>query len=84
MISDEIKELNHYLRLSSYRDGDYLLEEEYQELEDILKRNPDARFLEDVRYEYLTCRISREEYDQICDDRVSKLSLRQGKHRCDE
>ena len=80
MLSKEIKELNQYLRLSSYRDGEYILHEEYQELMDIISRNPIARELENIRYQYLVGKMTKEEYDQTCIERVNQLTLKQKNH----
>ena len=80
MLSKEIKELNQYLRLSSYRDGEYILHEEYQELMDIISRNPIARELENIRYQYLVGKMTKEEYDQACMGRVNQLTLKQKNH----
>ena len=84
MISDEIRELNRYMRLSSFRDDEYFLQDEYEELEDIIERNNTAKYLEEVRYQYLTGQITKEEYDDTCDRSFNKLRLRQGRHRSDE
>ena len=73
MSKEAIDELNRYLILCSYRDGEYFLQEEYDELEAIIKRNPIARELEEERYRYLTNQITKEEYDNICMDAVRKL-----------
>ncbi len=63
----ERKELLDYFRLSRYRDGDYMLLEEYDELEDIIKRNNTAKELEEYRYKYITGKINEEEYNEKCD-----------------
>ena len=73
---DKLSELYRYLVLSSYRDGDYFLLEEYEELEDIIKRNDIARYLEDVRYQYLKGLISEEEYNDTCMGEINKLKLK--------
>ena len=73
MSKEAIDELNRYLILCSYRDGEYFLQEEYDELENIIKRNPIARELEEERYRYLTNEITKEEYDNICMEAVRKL-----------
>ena len=46
-MNEELKELYRYLRLSDYR-NDYILEDEYEELEDIIKRNTYAKYLERI------------------------------------
>ena len=76
MINEEVSELYRYLRLSSYRDGEYILPDEYEELEEIIGRNKIARYLERVRYNYLIGKISQEEYDDKCMEEIKKLELR--------
>ena len=73
---NELSELITYLRLSSYRDGDYILLEEYDELMDIIKRNKMAQYLEEVRNNYLNNSISEEEYNQACTDCINELKLK--------
>ncbi len=73
-------ELLRYFILASYRDGEYILLEEYDELQDIIKRNPIARKIEEVRYKWLTGEISDEEYtkayfDLIGEDKENELKL---------
>lgn len=75
MSEEEIKEMYNYFRLSSYRDGEYFLLEEYLELEEIIRKNDTARYLEDERYKYLRGIITEEEYNNICLDCFNKLRL---------
>ncbi len=75
MDDNELKEISRYFILCTYRDGDYMLLDEYEELEDIIKRNKTAQHLEDIRYMYLRNYISQEEYDNICNGYYKKLGL---------
>ncbi len=75
-MDEEIKELYEYFRLSSYRDSEYFLLDEYDELERIIKKNKTAQYLEKIRYQYLKKIISEEEYDDICNDCLNKLILK--------
>lgn len=75
-MDEEIKELYEYFRLSSYRDSEYFLLDEYDELERIIKKNKTAQYLEKIRYQYLKNAISEEEYDDICNDCLNKLILK--------
>lgn len=75
-MDEEIKELYEYFRLSSYRDSEYFLLDEYDELERIIKKNKTAQYLEKIRYQYLKKIISEEEYNDICNDCLNKLVLK--------
>ena len=75
MNEQERKELLRYFTLCSYRDGEYILLEEYEELESIIKNNKIARYLEDVRFKYLTRQINEEEYNSINNNYFNKLIL---------
>ena len=75
-MDNEVNELYRYLILSSYRDGDYILLDEYDELNEIIRRNDDAKYLEEVRYDYLRGIISEEEYNNICFNYVNELKLK--------
>jgi hypothetical protein len=76
MSDNKINELLNYFRLCSYRDGEYFLEDEYYELEGIIKRNEVAKYLEEIRYKYLTNQMTEEEYNNICNDYYNKLILK--------
>ncbi len=67
MNKEEKEELLRYFKLSDYREGDYFLQEEYEELEDIIKRNSIAKELEDARYKYILGIISEKEYNELYD-----------------
>ena len=75
-MDNEVNELYRYLILSSYRDGDYILLDEYDELNEIIRRNDDVKYLEEVRYDYLRGIISEEEYNNICFNYVNELKLK--------
>ena len=64
-ISEEYKDLNRYFILDRFRDGEYMLEEEYHELQVILKRCQKARELDHARYLMIDGQISEEEYDKL-------------------
>ena len=74
MNSKELNELNRYFILSDYRDGDYFLLDEYNELNDIIKRNKIANHFENLRYKYLKGIIKEEEYNNICKKYIIKLT----------
>lgn len=77
-------ELLRYFILAGYRDGEYILLEEYEELQEIIKNNSIARQIEEIRYKWLTGEISDEEYKKIYfdlmnQDREKELKLIQSK-----
>ncbi len=77
-------ELLRYFILAGYRDGEYILLEEYEELQEIIKKNSIARQIEEIRYKWLTGKISDEEYKKIYfdlmnQDREKELKLIQSK-----
>ncbi|MBQ6285545.1 MAG: hypothetical protein IJK67_04475 [Bacilli bacterium] len=77
-------ELLRYFILAGYRDGEYILLEEYEELQEIIKKNSIARQIEEIRYKWLTGEISDEEYTKIYfdlmnQDREKELKLIQSK-----
>lgn len=77
-------ELLRYFILAGYRDGEYILLEEYEELQEIIKKNSIARQIEEIRYKWLTGEISDEEYKKIYfdlmnQDREKELKLIQSK-----
>ncbi len=76
MNEKERKELIRYFVLCTYRDSDIFLLDEYEELEQIIKNNKVAQYLEDVRYQYLKNKITKEEYNNIRDDYYCKLVLK--------
>ena len=43
MTLEDAKDVLDYFKLDGYRDGEYFLEEEYYQLEEILKRNEYAK-----------------------------------------
>lgn len=65
MSKEEKEELLRYFKLSDYREGEYFLQEEYEELEDIIKRNSVAKELEDARYKYILGIINEKEYNEL-------------------
>ena len=73
-MNKDIIEIYTYFRLSSYRDSDYILPEEYEELEELIKRNDNIKYLEDLRYEYIKGIINEVEYNNKCDNLIYKLS----------
>lgn len=77
MENDELSEILTYFRLCSYRDGEYILLEEYEELQGIIKRNKTAHYLEEVRYEYLRGIITEEEYNEICINCLNNIKAKE-------
>ncbi len=65
MSKEEKEELLRYFKLSDYREGEYFLQEEYEELEDIIKRNSVAKELEDARYKCILGIINEKEYNEL-------------------
>ncbi len=65
MTEEEIKDLSKYFRLSMYRDEGDILLEEFEELNDIIKRSPYARFQEEARFKWLKGTLTDEEYKNI-------------------
>jgi hypothetical protein len=65
MDDKEISDLSRYFVLAIYRDEGSLLLEEYEELNDILKRNNAAKKVDDALYNYYIGKISYEEYIKI-------------------
>ena len=53
MDEKEISDLSQYFRLTRFRDEGDLFLEEYQELEDIIRRNPMAQLMEEDHFQYL-------------------------------
>ena len=76
MTEEERKELLEYFRLCSYRDGEYFLLQEYEKLNEIIKNNKTAKYLEVVRTKYLKKLITEEEYNNINNEYFNKLILR--------
>lgn len=74
MNTKELEDLSRYFRLSDYRDGEYFLLEEYEELEEIVKRNPIAKELEEARYKCIKGKISEEEYKELCNNYFSLIN----------
>ena len=73
MTKEEAKDVFNYFRLDAYRDGDYFLEEEYYELEDILKRSTIAQELDNARYLAIIGKISEEEYQELSWKRYDEM-----------
>ena len=67
MYKDYYKDLSRYFRLAIYRDEGSLLPEEYEELNEILKRNNASREIDDAYYNYLMGKITEEDYKKIHD-----------------
>lgn len=65
MTEENRRDLLRYFVLSDYRDGDYFLIEEYEELENIIKRNAKAKELEEARYKCILKKIGEEEYNEL-------------------
>ena len=65
MNENELEELSRYFRLSDYRDGEYILPDEYEELMDIIRKNKYAKILDDARYDYIRGKITEEEYNEL-------------------
>ena len=65
MTKEEINDLSTYFKLAIYRDEGNLLLEEYEELNDIIKRNKYAKLQEEARYKWITGKISDEVYQTI-------------------
>lgn len=74
-ISEEYKDLNRYFILDRYREGEYMLEEEYHELQDILKRCEKAKELDRTRYLMIIGKISEKEYNELFDKYYSETDL---------
>lgn len=73
MTEDEKKDLSRYMILAMYRDEGSILLDEYEELNDILKRNEMARELDDALYRYYMKKITYEEYSAIHDKYMQLL-----------
>jgi len=77
MTEEERKDLSRYFRLSDYRDSEYFLQEEYDELQEVIKRSPIAQELEELRYQWIIGKISEMSYmdqrmayfTQMCEER---------------
>ena len=67
MDEDYYKDLSRYFRLAIYRDEGSLLPEEYEELNEILKRNKASKEIDDAYFNYLMGRITEEDYNKIHD-----------------
>lgn len=78
MTEEELKDLSRYFKLSNYRDGEYFLLEEYEELEIILKKNHIAREIEAARTKSILGKISEEEYQELY-DRYFNLTINKQK-----
>lgn len=78
MSEDEKKELRRYFVLCTYRDGEYILQDEWEELEDIVKKNKYAQLLESARTKWILGKIPEQEFKKMCDyynnEAILKLS----------
>ncbi len=73
-LSDEFKDLENYFRISDYRDDtDYFLEDEYNELQEILRRCERAKRVEKARNESILGKIKEEDYKRIYDEEYDAL-----------
>ncbi len=73
MTEEEKKDLSRYMILAMYRDEGSILLDEYEELNDILKRNSMAQELDDALYQYYMKKITYEEYSSIHDKYMNML-----------
>ena len=73
MTEEEKKDLSRYMILAMYRDEGSILLDEYEELNDILKRNSMAQELDDALYQYYMKKITHEEYSIIHDKYMNML-----------
>lgn len=73
MTKEEAKDVFNYFRLDAFRDGDYFLEEEYYELEDILKRSSIAQELDNAKYLWIIGRMTEEEYHELSWKRYDEM-----------
>ncbi len=78
MTEEEKKEIREYFKLCTYRDGEYFLPEEYEELVELIKKNTIVRLLEEARYKWIMQKMSNEDYMNLCDyyEKESTLELR--------
>ena len=65
MTAEEKKDISRYFRLVGYRDDGDILLDEYEELEDIIKKSTIARLLENARYQCIVGKISEEQYQKM-------------------
>ena len=68
MKNNELDDLSRYFRLYRYRDEGDILEDEYGELEEIIKRNETVKKIEDARVKWIFKKISEEEFTTIFDE----------------
>ena len=73
MTEEEKKDLSRYFVLAMYRDEGSILLDEYEELNDILKRNSMAQELDDALYQYYMKKSTYEEYSSIHDKYMNML-----------
>ncbi len=73
MSEEEMKDLSRYFRLIEYLDEGNILEDEFEELNNIIKRNKFAKSLNDARYQVIMGRISEEQYLEIEEIYVNEL-----------
>ena len=73
MNEEEKKDLSRYFRLIEYLDEGSILEDEFEELNSIIKRNKYAKSLNEARYQVIMGRISEEQYLEIEEIYVNEL-----------
>lgn len=61
----EYKDLLRYFQLKEYYDEGNILEEEYEELKEIIKRNKAAKEMELAEMKFYSRKISGEEYQKV-------------------
>ena len=73
-LSQEFEDLDEYFRLIRYRDEtDYFLQDEYDKLEEIIKRSDRAKEMEKARVEFYQGKITEEQYKELCDSHYRAL-----------
>ena len=65
MTEQEIQDLLNYFQLSIYNDELDILQDEFDELQEIIKRNKRAREMDDAKYLYFKGKMSEEEYEDL-------------------
>ena len=65
MTEEEKRDLSNYFVLARHRDDGDILIDEYEELNNIIRRNSMARLLEEARYQCIKGEISEEQYKEI-------------------
>ncbi len=76
-VLEEIREFRRYHILERYRyESDYMLHEEWDELEDLIKRNDRIRDIEIARGRLFRGEISEEQFQKLCDSYEDELKAR--------